>query len=197
MKPLNLLTVFPPLIALLGLMLCAGRSLGQQPTVVRGVVTFFFNKYQGDKPDLGADVWAVDSAAAKGFDLNLADTFHYANFYRNIAASYKSMGENPPVEVIDNLATWKGDDDEYFRQLDTRMYRQFAAIKNNEDAPHTTVNASGEYSIPVNAGTYYVIIKSHNRTGLTVTEIGGKMFFGKVRVKAGQQKDVSIKFDMN
>jgi hypothetical protein len=168
----------------------------QTGSSIKGVVTFFFNKYQGDKPDIGSDVWIVDSAAEKKYNEKLADSFYYANFYRGLKSSYKSMGQAPPQEVLNGIQQFGGNDDDLFKAIDSRNYSQFAAVKLNDDTPHSTVDASGTYSFQVKPGVYYVIIKSHNRTGLTMCEISGKMYYAKVKVKTGQQKDVSTKFDI-
>ncbi len=46
-------------------LLCAFSFLSYSQTTVSGVITYYFNQYQGNKPDLGASVTLIDSAICK------------------------------------------------------------------------------------------------------------------------------------
>jgi hypothetical protein len=67
-------------IALFALISISGFS---QEGTINGVVTYFFNKYQGDKPDLGAEVYIIDSLQSS-FDYVLYDKFYQAKSYQSL-----------------------------------------------------------------------------------------------------------------
>lgn len=186
------------LFAIAALLLSATCMAQNKPSAtIRGVVTYFFNKYQGDKPDIGAEVFALDSLVAKNFDESVVDSFSSANFYRGLKESYNSMGVAVPDNVTTQLKKYKGDDDEYFRGLDGRNYYQYISIKASDQVYQATIDATGGYSIDVKPGTYYLFIKSNNRTNMTISEYKGKMYFKKVRIKNQQSMNISHKFDIN
>lgn len=60
-----------------------------------GVVTYYFNKNYGDKPDVGAEVYIAVSTKIPDFNLAVVDSFYYASIYKNIYLVYKSMGKVP------------------------------------------------------------------------------------------------------
>ena len=57
---------------------------GFSQTTVSGIVTYYFNEYQGNKPDIGASVTLIDSAEVKNFDYKLYENYHYGKFYQSI-----------------------------------------------------------------------------------------------------------------
>lgn len=163
---------------------------------IRGVITYYFNEYQGNKPDIGAEVFILDSAAIK-FNEATVDSFHYANFYRNLARDYKAMGSPIPQDVLSQVTKYKTDDENFFKSLDERNFIEFLKVKSSDQNYTANVDGSGNYSINVRPGTYYVFIKSHNRDGSTMSEIMGKMFFKKTHVLADKTVNVSMNFDLH
>jgi uncharacterized protein (UPF0305 family) len=61
---------------------------------IKGVVTYYFNEYQGNKPDIGATVVAVDSTLIKKFDYELWSNYKYGKSYRYIYSNSKKIYEN-------------------------------------------------------------------------------------------------------
>lgn len=165
----------------------------QDKSTIKGVVTYFFNKYQGDKPDLGAQVWLIDSTKANGYNQPLSDTFYYGYFYRNLYAGARKV----PNDVKEQIKKWGVEKDEDFKSIDERAMRNFLNIENNPNLLRTTVDATGRYSFEVQPGTYYIIIKSKGRNGLSITEINGKFYSDKIILISGQTKDHSYNFSIN
>lgn len=137
---------------------------------IQGVITYFFNDYQGNKPDLGAEVYIVDSAKCPKYDSEVSFQFELAS-------------------IKDN----KGDD---FKKLDIKNALNNKEITSCESVNKTTVDASGKYSIDLPEATYFILIKSKGRTGLSVTEIMGKVYLMKIKLKNDQVKDVSYNFPL-
>lgn len=174
--------------------ICKAQTKGT--STIRGVVTFFFNKYQGDKPDIGAEVFALDSSAANKFNPSTVDSFHYASVYRGISASYKNMNSPVPSQVQDELKKYNAEDEQYFKALDLRDYEQFLRVSQAEEVYQAVVDGTGSYSISLPPGAYYVFIKSHGRTSMSVSEYKGMLAFKKIKVKADQSINFSTKFDL-
>jgi len=163
---------------------------------ITGVVTFYFNKNYGDKPDVGAEVFIADSVGIPDFNFATVDSFHYGNFYRGIAAEYKQMKGSVPSDVAEQVKKWNVEDKALFDSLDRRAATNLFKIKYAKDGFKTVVDGSGNYSVKVKPGVYYVFIKSNNRDGLTVTEITGKVHCAKVVVKDGEDANASTNFGL-
>jgi hypothetical protein len=184
-----------------------------QTATVSGVVTYFFNKYQGDKPDLGAKVYLVDSTKAPFFNQASIDSFMNARRYRimqleylNMEAEWLSMGKK---RFKDHAAEMRKSADEFkhkldslglgtdgeFNQLATRV-AMMGAMLNESNSIRRTVDGSGNYSVTARPGKYYLYIESKNRQGSSVAEVMGKIYSKGIVLKEGDAVDVSYNFDL-
>ena len=59
------------------------------------------------------------------------------------------------------------------------------------------VDGNGTFSSNVTPGTYYILIKSNNRTAMNVNEIYGMVNIKKIQIKSGEIKNVNKKFEMH
>jgi len=198
-----------------------------QNSKIEGVVTYFFNKYQGDKPDIGAKVYLVDSIQNPDFDFNLYKKFLKAKSnrsmfisYSNLYSSYQELaakyeGKKRYVNEYNDYIKKRDEDkeeaekyykeiindgvetDEKFGTFDNLTFSSYYPAIHKDNIIVKTIGANGDYSIPVNHGTYYVFIVSGNRTGLTRSEILGKIYCSKVVVKENEIKDVSHNFELD
>lgn len=162
---------------------------------LHGVVTYYFNEYQGDKPDIGASVAVVDSANANNFSQALADTFYYANFYLGLRTEYKNMNQSEPHDIAKKMSEYGISKDADFDSIDHRNGRQTLDLSVNGHSRNTTVDASGNYSMSLPPGTYYILIQSNNRRGRNFTEVTGKLRTRKVRLTDSEEMNFSCKFD--
>lgn len=191
-------------------------------SIIKGVVTYYFNKYQGDKPDLGATVVVVDSAQVKNFDYQLWKNYHFASSYRNIyemtktrydncsflykkskgseKEKYKADMENAQQDLdkySKELEKYNAETDEKFKNIDKELFPTLFQFQNGKEPfIETTIDNNGNYSINVPAGVYYVYIKSKNRKGYTITDVSGKTYIDKVKVAKNQNKNVSHNFTL-
>lgn len=78
------------------LFLCTNFVIGQT-SEIKGVVTYYFNEYQGDKPDLGAKVFVLDSIKNPDFNYELMYNFDYGKSYRNYYSIFYSRYEEYDV----------------------------------------------------------------------------------------------------
>jgi hypothetical protein len=196
-----------------------------QSASVTGVITYYFNDYQGNKPDLGAKVYLIDTSKASFFDLGSIDTFIQAKLYRRLVISYLNMeadylglantykGKKRFKEEyeknITKAAELRATADKYQHHLDSigvPSDQKFEELSNrvgeigrklNEDnAMIRTVDASGHYTMSVKPSVYYIYIISKNREGSNSAEILGKIYSRLVSVKDGDSKDISYNFDL-
>jgi hypothetical protein len=163
---------------------------------ISGVVTYFFNKNYGDKPDIGAEVYIVDSMALPDFNIKTIDSFHYGTFYRNVADAYKAMRVKAPADIGENIIKWGVDSKESYDALDKRATMNLFHIKYSNNVIKTVVDGSGTYSVSLKPGAYYIYIKSNNRSDINMTEVSGKIYCVLVHVKEGQTANVSTNFGL-
>lgn len=149
--------------------LCASNCIGQT-SKIHGVVTYYFNEYQGDKPDIGAKVYVIDSAKCK-FDKDVA-------FKYDLASISHKAGESD------------------FDSADIHNATNNSLVMQSESAITTTVDGAGNYSLDVKPGTYYIMIQSRGRNRTSVSEVLGKVYYTIERTSAGQTSDVSHRFPM-
>lgn len=193
-------------------------------TKLSGVVTYYYNEYQGNKPDIGASITLIDSTKTSGFDYELYKNFYYGKSYQNMyyrslilfekyTAALQKTRNNKKYDE-DRKTYQKGIDDseksmnshriemekygygnaESSAKIDVNLYMQLLRL--NEDLPKKSVDASGAYSIDIEPGVYYVYIKSKNRKGEGVTELDGKIYIKKVKIAENTVKDFSYNFEL-
>lgn len=78
--------------------------------------------------------------------------------------------------------------------LDERSAKAISQVKLKAFDSKAIADAAGLYSLNVIAGKFLVLIISNNRTGLSSTELSGKIFVQLVEVKDGEKVNVSYKF---
>ena len=208
------------------LSILVGLSLNtmSQTSTVKGVVTYFFNKYQGDKPDLGAKAYLIDPKQAtlntKSIDsfINGKIYIRLYNEYVDMALTYETMLKKYEGkkryreeyeeakknyddrvkyrdEFFSKMKYYGVETTEKFTALDRRVFEMLLKINNNSTSM-TTIDATGSYSFTTKPGDYYIYIVSKNRTGINLTEISGKIYFKEITLNDGEIKDVSNNFDL-
>ena len=195
-----------------------------QNASLKGVVTYYFNKYQGDKPDVGAKVFAVDSASYVE-NSKVLDSFRTASTYQSIyesslyvAKSYKDLAAmikgkkkqadtyadymNKYTEALADaeksklkLMSINAFEKKDFNALDTRALIALLTAQ-TESNQNTTVDGVGNYSLSLPPNVYYIIVISNSRKRSTVSEIGGSFAVKKVDLKNKTQAEFSKKFDL-
>ena len=213
--------------SLLVLFLLSSFCVYSQDSTITGVVTYMFNKYQGNKPDIGAKVYVIDSIGNNDFDYESINQLSLGKSYISIYNStsdlyllqeeklklYGNKKKNADLIASANaerdqykkemdqyhakMVKYNVETDEKLKELEKRVFESYHKTINKDDIISRTINANGDYSIPVNPSTYYVFIVSKNRTGLGMSELMGKIYCEKVKIKSGQTKDISYNFRVN
>lgn len=197
-----------------------------QTTNISGVVTYFFNDYQGNKPDIGAKVYIIDSINNSVFNFSVVDTFYHARLIRGLYMAYLELfsnydregkkyegkkkypgnwesfkeqwdkSKNDVDQSYADLVKYGVETDEKFSALDKRTFAILMKV-NEENSILRTVDGNGNYSVNVRPGTYYIYMVSKNRTFNNLCEIMGKIYCKRVLIKENQTKDVSHNFDQH
>lgn len=165
---------------------------------ILGVVTYYFNKNYGNKPDIGADIYVIDTANIQKFSYATVDSFYYAKFYKNLYLENKSFKTNEkiPNGIMEKVKEYNIEDELAFNSLDKRASANIIHLKYAKDIIKTVVDGSGNYSIKVKPGIYYVCIQSKHREGTGMTEIYGKIKCKIVNVKEGVDTNLSYNFEL-
>jgi hypothetical protein len=161
------------------LLLCScGASMAETNSLgfgrVSGVLTFYFNQYQGTKPDVGSKVFLVEEAAVTNMpstpalvpgDLIPADCI--------VLAIEKRIQIIPPGAG--------------------RVYgSNSVAIPVLRTA---TADGSGRFTIDhVPVGKYIAICQSKNTNGKDIRDAAGKFDFTRVSVRPDEEADASLDF---
>lgn len=196
-----------------------------QEAELSGVVTYFFNHSQGNKPDIGAKVYLIDSSLNPTFDFQSFNNFMYGRFYRNIYFSYLE-NESTYKKIINENKNKKGykefneegkikaekarkmADEQYvqmtyygvetqekFDSLDKKCL--YTIYKIDQNNPQLkVVNSTGSFSFKLKSGTYYILVISGNRKNINMTESTGKIYCEKIVIKENTNKDFSYNFEL-
>lgn len=188
---------------------------------IKGTLTYYFNKYQGDKPDIGAKIYVIDTSKVQDFDYKIYYKFNTARTYRHIynndlylytlseasAKKYKNkkrFKEFYDRDLLQMEQSKKSMDDSYnelvkvgaeteekFNDLDKLNFKNILKITlTNEYTLKTIADGIGNFSLDVDPATYYVIVQSKGRTGLSVSDGLGIIYYENITV--GENKTVNI-----
>lgn len=157
---------------------------------LKGVITYYFNRNYGDKPDIGAKIYVrkTDTTGRK-----LSPTAKYER-----AAVLKYLVDNKvDVEKYSSqLKEMNGDTKAGFDELSSAVIKDIYSIDRDETAKVVTADGNGSYSVKLSPGLYEVIITSKGRTSLTVAEINGKIATKIVLIKADDVKTIDYRFGL-
>jgi hypothetical protein len=175
------------------LLLLSVSSSGQIATV-SGVVTYQFNSNVGNRPDLGAEVYLIDSAKVSGkIDFTVLDTSQRVKSfeatqrsYEKVALQYEEMARQlkndsrsklmyedrvkDALKKRQEVAVWTDSIQRYGSNGDLSALDRNVRVHrmllslDQGNSIKKNVDANGNYSIITSPGIYYVFIKSKNRT---------------------------------
>lgn len=182
-------------------------SCKQEPGTVTGVVSYFFNKYQGYKPDIGAKVY-VTLENCDSIDDYLRASEAKANIELNkyYLDEFKSYGEKENKQTIDDLNKTIASELEIvnnyakdtiaFKQNEEKAYSILNRITTNKETYKTTVDGVGNFTIDVPPGKYNVLIISVGRTRVNLLEVGGQVIIKSIEVKSKAKTNIDVKFEV-
>lgn len=182
-------------------------SCKQEPGTVTGVVTFFFNEYQGYKPDIGAEVYLTSENCDSINDyLNASHAKSRIELNNSSIEESKLYGEEENKEMINDLNKLIKSDQEIvdsytkdttiFSKNEDKAFSKLHRIKTNKETYKTTVDGVGNFSIDVPPGKYNAIIVSVGRTKVNLLEVRGQIIIKSIEVKSKEKMNIDCKFEL-
>jgi len=156
---------------------------------LKGVVTYFFNKNFGDRPDIGATVLINRTDSING-NKSLIGVYQIAQSYKSLI----TLGVISKDKVNIELKKLNADTEEGFKKLDFNAWKELLEFE--AKALKLTVDGSGSYSVKLDAGMYEVIIVSKGRRGYTTTENLGQVYRKLITIKSGEVCNFDKRFDI-
>lgn len=157
---------------------------------LKGVITYLFNNYQGDKPDIGAKVriWPLIPKSD-----SLIDKFIEAKTYQNL---YNTASVEDKSRFMNKLIQLNCETKAKFDTLDKKIAIRNILLNRNKDLITLIVDGVGNYSVKLPKGNYEILVTSKGRTGLSLTEIGGKIAHGFITIQPDQQTFFNYRFNL-
>ncbi len=157
---------------------------------VKGVVTYYFNKNYGDKPDVGAKIYMrkIDTAGHKNTAIQL---YQRATTLKSLI-DYKVDVEKY-TKLLEELS---GSTKEGYSKLNSDVLTDIFKVERDDSAKKVTADGNGNYSIKAEPGLYEVIFISKGRTSSTMAEISGKLSSKIVTIKSGEVKTLDYRFGL-
>ena len=167
-------------------------------TELAGVVMYFFNYFQGNKPDVGATIYIIPTYNLSDNILNSLRYFK-SNYYF-IPTYYKELYytdlEDSDKNRINELS-------KKFPSIDNSIKNFIYSSKINELSEYIIkLNGTGVYSIQIKNGKYIMIIRSNNRFYLVdikpfdkcISQYSGGLYINEFKISNDKYKNISCLF---
>ena len=158
---------------------------------VNGVVTYFYNKFFGNRPDVGATVKLIKVEDLDSTKFNHT-AYSYYKWNRSAAAAYwefyNKYGQSEADRSIGKIYDFqKANWDNYDAICDTlgAVQLELAMIFNETDKNYnyeSVVDGTGAFKLIVPYGEYYAYIKSENRKGIFMPEMVARFELRKIKI---------------
>jgi len=159
---------------------------------ISGVVTYL-TRFEF-KPDVGSDVYFADSTNLKDFNYATLDTFYNYIVYKNYLRTWTARPSNKLIANIYDEGEKYNFDKAGFKLLDKRTSVNIAKLVDSKNSSKANVDGSGNYSVKVRPGIYYVLFKSRNSTRLDKFETAEHFKCFKVNISEGENVTMSYAF---
>jgi hypothetical protein len=176
------------------------ESLNQQKltekTSLSGVVTYYFNKNYGDKPDVGAIITInkIENLNENALE-SLYNKFDAAKLKM---AMLSNIDKKDPkfteyTDELNKLGIYTQSD---LDKLDMELATILIKRTSKEGVKNITVDGNGKYSIQLDPGYYEIFMTSKGRTALSTTEISGKVFVKNIQIKPNESNVLDHSFGL-
>ncbi len=210
-------------INLIGLLFCLSISASAQ-TSIAGNITQSFNAGAAGKPDEGSKIFvlkydgdaislyetinnfllakklrSINSSVPRLITLykDSADVIKNKRKFEDKYVAYQNTIANIKADEAERLATLQtmgAETNNKFDLLDQRSSKAISQVKLKAFDSKTVAGTDGNFFMDTPAGKYIVLMISNNRTGLSSSELSGKIFVQLVDVKDGEKATVDNKF---
>ena len=169
--------------------------------VLSGVVTYFFNKNFGYKPDIGSEVLIVPKSAYIDFDFSVIEKFQNV---RSLYALEEVEKENAILAaklgvkfmLLPRVERYGIKSQNDWEALSEEANRVWQIAVQGKSSIRLIVDANGSFKRSLTAGEYYVLIRSKQRSGMNSLDLLGKVYAEKILVMSDEEVSVSAKFEV-
>ena len=148
---------------------------------LQGVVRYKYNDYLGYKIDVGAEVRIIEVHDAKVVIRTLWQKYDELAGNMMNYLSLKKEIDGLDDDAIRRLAKFTKENETELKELSSECLIQY--IENKSIAPYMSlIDSSGKYSIELPYGSYFVFVKSANRTRPTFAELTGRLILERVTI---------------
>ena len=152
---------------------------------LRGVVTYFFNENQGNKPDIGAKAFIVRATVVKAAHINIDALEKYLANHDLVEFD---PSNSPKPEPLPGEPTANE-----IRELEPTAMAAEQSILKAEATSVVTADGAGVFLKKLAPGDYIVLIRSANRTRINLLESLGQVVVRRISVR-DDDKEVSVNF---
>lgn len=196
-------------------------SCQKEPGSLSGVATYFFNDYQGYKPDVGASVYVtplpIDTIEMFSRAVEVRDCINGIERDKAILKDLHETSRKYKTDLSSNIQSMESlvqsretilsgypdqevevaKSDSLFFTLGSSAYRNYLRASMAAETLKGTVDGAGNYNIPnIRPGIYNVIFVSQGRTRVNVLEGQGCVRTSTVLIKSKQNSARDVKFEL-
>lgn len=183
---------------------------------LKGVITYYFNKNYGDKPDVGSKVYVMRIKKNWGKETNFFSNPEVEDFvnglwtYRKcinlrsiieLSSDIRSLlpGEDTLIsKLTEELREIGADTEEGFKRIDERSYKILNDIEKFDKirSYHAVADGDGQFELQLPPGSYFVVVLSNHREGhyITKTEFHNALYVTFKDIKEREVNTVATSF---
>lgn len=159
---------------------------------ISGVVTYLV-RFEFE-PDVSSDIYFADSTNLNDFNYATLDSFYNAMVYKTFRKTWTARPANQLIANIYDEGEKYNLDKESFNLLDKRTAINISKILDAKSVTKVVVDGSGNYSVKVRPGTYYVLFVSRGSSRLDKFETSEQFKCNKLNISAGEIVTMSYAF---
>ena len=170
-----------------------------------GVVSYFFNKNYGYKPDVGAKIYVFleDSYPKTSTELflkfglvgRLIRTRDLNLEMISTLSSSTDSERNAVQKATSDLEKIGIRNDKDLELLNMDAVKAFNDIESGKDTIVLTADGNGAFKRSLTPGNYFIIIQSQHRRGDGIFEVGGKIFSRSFKIVGDDEVNISFEFE--
>ena len=181
------------MVLLITLIVITSGTIYAQKCNLQGVVRYKHKEHLGYKIDVGAEVRIIEVHEAKVVIRTLWQRYDKLASNMMNYLSLKEEANGLDDDAIRRLANFSKENEIELKELSSKCLKQY--VDNESIAPYMSlIDSSGKYSIELPYGSYFVFVKSANRTRPSIAELAGRLILERVTIDKPTQV-LSFDFD--
>jgi hypothetical protein len=142
---------------------------------IAGVVSYYFNRNYGYKPDAGATICLF-----QGKD--------YPSFNVELMRRYLALKSRAITGDAAAIAAWKNAGD------NKDLYLMISSVRAGNDSMRLAADGDGAFRTKVKPGHYSILVTSAHQKQINLTEVGGEISYQELDVTLADPANIDVKF---